>query len=277
MAKKVTAMLPYYGANRMGAELVGELLAGCAWVGVPYAGGMSELLHITASTILVNDLNFHAINLARCIKDSDMRACLIEEVDNALFHPRELQEAQARCEAETPHIRAIVEKGSRALDGARDYFISQWMGRSGNSGTDREFKGALPVRWTSSGGDSCKRYRSATEALKELGVIFRRCSFVCMDAAEVIAETKDQDGHGLYVDRDWPDEGELYKHHEAGEASHRATHDALMRFKKTRVVVRYGIHPMIEKIYSRDNWRWVTQDTRTQGNNVKDEVYLVRN
>jgi hypothetical protein len=64
MKPAVTSIAPWFGSNRTLAENVGKLLRGCSWVGVPFAGGMSELLHITAPSVLVSDLHTHVLNLA---------------------------------------------------------------------------------------------------------------------------------------------------------------------------------------------------------------------
>jgi hypothetical protein len=40
------------------APLVGRELAGCKWVGVPFAGGMSEIAEIDARSIAVNESRF---------------------------------------------------------------------------------------------------------------------------------------------------------------------------------------------------------------------------
>lgn len=61
----VTSIASWFGSNRMLAPIVGQELAGVPWVGIPFAGGMSELVHITARTLQVNDLHEHVINLVR--------------------------------------------------------------------------------------------------------------------------------------------------------------------------------------------------------------------
>ena len=52
MRAKTKALAGWFGGARLIAEHVGEALRGCKWVGVPFAGGMSELLHIQASGML---------------------------------------------------------------------------------------------------------------------------------------------------------------------------------------------------------------------------------
>lgn len=50
-----TALAQWFGSNRILGHAVGEALAGCRWVGIPFAGGMPELLHLTARTVVVSD------------------------------------------------------------------------------------------------------------------------------------------------------------------------------------------------------------------------------
>ena len=78
------------------AKHVGEELEGCAWVGIPFAGGMCELIHIDAGSILVNDKHRWIVNLARVIQDPTLAMGLMREVDAKLFHPDELAIAQRR-------------------------------------------------------------------------------------------------------------------------------------------------------------------------------------
>lgn len=66
---KVTALAPWFGSNRTLAPQVGELLNGCRWVGVPFAGSMTELIYIDAPTLVVSDLHRHVINLATVAAD----------------------------------------------------------------------------------------------------------------------------------------------------------------------------------------------------------------
>jgi len=67
--KPITALAPWFGSNRTLAENVGTALAGCQWVGVPFAGGMCELLQIKARSLLVSDLHRHVLNLAAVAAD----------------------------------------------------------------------------------------------------------------------------------------------------------------------------------------------------------------
>jgi hypothetical protein len=149
------------------------------------------------------------------------------------------------------------------------------MSRGGTGGTKQEFDGGLSIRYKSGGGDSVVRFRNATAALAEWEPVMRRCTFTSMDAFDLIAEclARDIPENGLYVDPDWLDDGDNYKHH----VEPVKLRDALEKFQHTKIVVRYGVHPAIEQLYQHSKWRWVMVESRTQANSRKQEVLLVSN
>ena len=81
----------------MVGKRVGEMLSDCDWVGIPMSGGMSELVYITANSILVNDLHRHVINLAMVIADPVKKNRLVESLEFCPVHPDTLAEAQNEC------------------------------------------------------------------------------------------------------------------------------------------------------------------------------------
>lgn len=272
----IGAVAPWYGSNRMLAPEVGKLLEGCKWVGVPFAGGMSEVLQMTARTILVNDLHRHVINLAQVIASNEGWEWLVDELSQAPFHPDVLASAQKNAAGwewseEGPSPQAALW-----------YFMSQWMGRSGKAGTADEFKGKLPIRWTSSGGDSNVRYRSAVSSIEEWRKTLVRCNFSTLDAFEFLRSCKDQEGHAIYCDPPFPGPGDKYAHN-CGETDqqHREWHthlrDAMTRFQQTRVVMRYYDHPLIRELYLVSRWEWRLLTGRKSSNAEAAEVLLVRN
>ena len=99
---RVSALAGWFGAGRTIAENVGAALAGCSWVGIPFAGSMSEVPYIGARTILCNDKHRHVINLARVIQSDRLRPQLIRSASEILFHPDELAEAQEFCKGHEP-------------------------------------------------------------------------------------------------------------------------------------------------------------------------------
>lgn len=272
---KTTALVPWFGANRMLGHTVGEELRGCKWVGVPFAGGMSELAHIKASTIVVSDLHRHVINLALCTKDEEARKVLIWTLDQLPFHPDALKAAQDACR-EIEQLEAAKHPCSTGSVGwAVHYFVACWMGRSGKCGIDDEFNGSVSVRWNANGGDSNKRYRSAVESLHAWGEIMRRCNFVVQDVFEFLDRCEDSKGHGIYCDPPFPGPGDRYKH-QFTPAQHKQLALCLFQFKQARVVCRFYDHPLIRELYPESSWTWRRLKGRDQANNgEKPEVLLI--
>lgn len=274
---KTTALAPWFGSNRMCAHRVGDLLNGCAWVGVPFAGGMSELAHINARSIVVNDKHKHVINLAMVVKSVSEK--LAKELAAIPFHPDCLTAAQSFCIGIEGNnsVDVATLPGDLAFEWARDYFIASWMGRSAKAGTVDEFNGKLSTRWTSSGGDSNTRYRSAIESLEEWQKIMQRCNFSTLDFREFIGNCKDQQGHGIYCDAPFPDAKDKYKH-SFTERDWRDQAAALARFAYTRLVVRFYDHPLIRELYPEsDGWKWTCFDGRKQSNEAAPEVLITKN
>jgi DNA adenine methylase len=274
---KTTALAPWFGSNRMLAENVGRALDGCSWVGVPFAGGMCELAHIKARTMLVSDLHRHIINLARVVAHPFMRPELMKYLRRAVFHPDELDQAQEWCKVYKP----IDSSGEPDLEAAYRYFVCVWMGRSHIAGTKDEFHGRLSTRWNASGGDSNKRYRSAVKSLAEWGRICRRCNFSVMDAFDFLRRCEDSDGHGVYCDPPFLGAGLAYKHGETKDTEtdwHMRLSGFLNGFARTRIVCRFYDHPLIRQFYPAAEWDWrPLTGGRKQTNGVAPEVLLIRN
>jgi DNA adenine methylase len=232
------------------ASIVGKELRGCKWVGVPFAGGMSELAHIKCSTLVVSDLHRDVINLAHVVAFDATREKLIDVLTKQPFHPEVLKQAQQRCSSGT--FADEDERGNLTDDDrvywAAAYFTCCWMGRSAKAGTDDEFKGGLPVRWSATGGDSNTRYRSAIESLDAWGEIMRKCNFVVMDVFDFLDTVKDLEGHGLYLDPPFPGPGDDYKFKFTAE-QHRKLAARLREFKNVRIVCRFYDHELIRELY----------------------------
>lgn len=268
--------LPWFGSDAMIAKPISQQLRGCKHVTVVFAGGMSIVPELDASSIVVNDLHRAAINLACVISIPEYRERVTRYLSDLPFHPDVLKAAQAHCiEMERGGWDFSNINNDLSERWAINYFICSWMGRSGRGGTEDEFKGNLSVRWSASGGDSNKRYRSAVSSLDAWSEAMRRCQFSCMDYHELLCEKcKDIEGNGVYSDAPWPDDGNDYKH-KFTERNHRELAEDLSRFTKARVVVRYGDHPLIRELYPPDKWNVIEQESRTQGNNGKAELLIV--
>lgn len=264
----VTAVAPWFGGNRTLAPHVGKQLAGCKWVGVPFGGGMPELRHIGARTIVVSDLHRDVINLCLVIKSEPLRKQLIEQASAAPFHPDVLSSAQRTCLAGPV---AKIPDVARAVN----YFVCVWMGRSAQAGTDAEFKGGLPIRWNAGGGDSNTRFRSAIASLDAFGETFAKCNFDVCDVFDFLPKVHDEPEIGVYLDPPFPDAGAKYSH-AFSELQQRSMATILAGFTKARIVCRFYDHPLVREIYPEPRWHWLRLDGgRKQSNAEAPEVLLL--
>ncbi len=267
---KTTTLAPWFGSNRTLANTVGDALKGCRWVGVPFAGGMCELAHITAPTIVVNDLHRHIINLAGVVADNKAGPQLYRALRRVPFHSYAIERSQhwsrthgETCPGDIPDI-----------DAAYHYFVAVWMGRSAKAGTKNEFTGNLSVRWNANGGDSNTRYRSAVKSLIEWRRIMQRCNFVVMDCFDFLGKCNDEPENGIYCDPPFPNAGDVYKH-EFTEGQHRTLASRLGRFQKAHIVCRFYDHPLIRKLYPEKKWKWQAGVSRKQSNKTVREFLLI--
>jgi len=269
VAPAVGAIAPWFGSNRLLAPAVGQELAGCGWVGVPFAGGMSELAHIKASTLVVNDLHRAVVNLATVAAHAVLGPRLYRRLRRLPFHPDILKQAQLRCRA-----WQAAQPESPDLDWALDYFVACWMGRSAKSGTLDEFNGGLAIRWNANGGGSATRYQSAVRSLLAWRTICARCDFVVMDAFAFLDRCQDSPGHGIYCDPPFPGLGDKYRHRFL-ESDHRRLAGRLAEYRHARVVCRFYDHPLIERLYCGDRWVWRTMAGRNQRNAERPKVLIL--
>lgn len=279
----IGALAPWYGSNRIAPEAVGIALGRLDWCGVPFAGGCCEIPWIRTRAGVGNDLHRHLINLARVAADQDLAEQVAHRVSGMLFHPDELRMAQRRCSARETPPRAGLFAGpasgpacdtAPSVEWATDYFVCCWMGRSAIAGTPSEFRSAISTRWTSSGGDSARRFRSAAESLRAWHRMLTGWSFMTLDAFDFLSFCRDEAGHGVYADAPWPDAGDGYTHHFTAEQQRRLA-ARLATFERARVVIRYGDHPLIRELYAdRARWDWTESTTRGQAGNEVAEVLI---
>lgn len=282
-APAITALAPWFGCNRAKAGRVGALLGDLAWCGVPFCGGCPELPDIRTQAGVAADLHRHIITLATVIRDPDLCSRLRAKLDVLLFHDDVLAAAQYRLRHSEPSVEPLMfgDPPGFAYDDpvqhAADYFVAAWAGRGGHAGKKTELTQGLAARFTSSGGDSCKRFRSAIDSLPAWSAALRRWTFQCRDAFDLLSDCVDDPSHGLYVDPPWPDAGDEYRH-AFTPRQHRTLRDVLRSFVRCRIVVRYGDHPLIRDLYPRcDGWTWHETATRNQRNAEFAEALITRN
>ena len=272
----ITTLAPWFGGSRFLAPKVGKMLAGCSWVGIPFAGGMPEVAHIHASTIVVNDLHRHVMNLACVVSSHRGVKRLAGHLSKLPFHPDVLAEAQRHCmEMERAGFTFGDGRGQDLSERwALNYFITVWMGRSGNAGTENEFYGGLPVRWNANGGDSNTRFRSAVASLMAWHEIMARCNFLVQDCFEFLGNVQDSPRHGLYCDPPFPDCGVKYRHSFTDD-KHRQLARMLAAFEHVKVVCRFYDHPLVRELYPETRWTWHHFTGRKQNHAIAPEVLLL--
>lgn len=270
---KINAIAPWYGSNRTLAENVGKALGAVGWVGIPFAGSMTEIRFIRARTLMVNDKHRALINLAQVMGCREKGPQLYRRLRRRLFHPQELAGAQGICKL--PDLRCVAP----SVDWAEAYFVAVWMGRSACAGTKSELDGGLAVRWNAGGGDSAVRFQNAVASLPAWRRLMRRCTFSCLDAFDFLMKCKDTCDTGIYCDPPFPGPGDKYLH-EFDEDQHRRLARDLTLFDHARIVCRFYEHPLMTELYrSEQGWNWTVvvggRDQRNAKN--KPEILIVRN
>lgn len=274
---RIGALVPWAGSARLSAEEIGRCLAGCKFVAVPFGGGLSELPHIEASTLLVNDLHRHVINLARVAADPRLGPMLWRRLRRKPFHPDVLAEAQAAAQRWEAKLAALPGSTHPDLDAAEAYFVTQWMGRSGKAGGPGELRGGLALRFNANGGDSALRFSQAAKGLRDWRRVLERCSFHCLDWREFLSKVKDEPRTAVYADPPWPELGEKMYQHRFTEQDHRELAAELGDRRRMRIVVRYLDCALADAVYAeRDGWVRVRFQNRNQGNNEVKEVLLIK-
>lgn len=273
---KTRTLANWFGSARTNAKRIGAELGKLAWCGVPFCGGCPELPYIDTRAGVACDKHRHIINLAKVVADPDRFAELKARVESVLFHPDELNAAQALCrERDITDYMFGSAPAMPDVEWAAAYFIGTWMTRGGVSGRKHEFGQSLAIRYGTGGGDSAVRYRSAVDSLQAWhAALLSVWSFDVRDGLDLIVRTPDQPSHGLYVDAPWPGVGNEYRYPFSAYLQHSLA-VRLVRFKKTRVVVRFGDHPLIRELYPTDRWNWVHVDSRNQRNNAVREVLII--
>ena len=269
----ISSIANWFGSNRVSAQRAALELGRLDWCGVPFMGGAPELPYIKTRAGLANDLHRHVINLCRVVRDDAACAAMEMRLEGMLLHPDELASAQRVC---IEHGKNEVEKNP-SPEWAAAYFACSWMGRGGNSGKRREFMQNVSYRWSASGGGSAKRFSSAVQSVRAWRDAFKGTwDFVCMDAIEFVRSAKDKAGHGLYLDPPWPDLGEEYEC-SFSEDQQRDLAKELRRFRAARVVLRFGVHPLIRELYpASDGWTWIEFETTNQRGGSVPEALIVR-
>lgn len=275
----VGSLANWFGSNRIGARYFMEALGAPRWVGIPFCGGLSEVPYIGENVkILCNDRHELLILLSDVVRDRQSCGRVKRELEKEIFHPKTLTRAQQKCLAFLQLKPAAKDRLSQEQkeEYAAAYFVTSWMSRAGTSGRKNEFKGALPMRFSVSGGCSLVRWKSAIESLDDWQPILQRCSFTCLDFRDFLVKCRKQDHvtSAIYVDSPFPDTAKHYEHGFTEQDFEELAYE-LGRFKKARVVVRYYDHELIRKLYKKSRWAYRRVKSKKQTNEKVLELLLV--
>ena len=274
----IGAIAPWFGSARLLGPAVGQLLEGANWVGVPFAGSMSEIPYLRARTIVVNDLHKGVITLARVVSDEMLGLKLYRRLRRHALHPDDLAESQGICRKmeELAHCHGAPDQET-ILRWAEAMFVASWLARSGSAGTKSEFDAKLSLRWAAGGGDSAVRFQNAIRSINAWRRSLRRATFSSIDAFAFLHKCKDLPQHAIYCDQPFPGgPGDKYKYHFTLQQTKRLSVE-LLRFRQARVVSRFYDHPIVRELYPETEWTWHHLSGRKQTNEAAPEVLLVRN
>ncbi len=244
---KVKAIAPWFGSKRnLAPEIVREFGPHRAYW-EPFCGSMSVLLAKEPCMMeTVNDLHGDLINLARCIQHHQAGPRLYRRLRRTWMDEGLYDQCQDTIDA--GDVSAIVD-GQINEDRAFAYFVASWLGRNGTSGVARSRVGkAFCVRYTKNGGHGATRFRSAIESIPAWRRRMRGVTILRRDALKLLERIEDADGVVIYIDSPYIFKKARYEHDFSEEDHHRQA-GLLGRFKRTRVVVSYYDHPLLETLY----------------------------
>lgn len=289
-----TKLANWFGANTGRASQVGELLGRVAQATVPFMGGGCELPHIQCREGIASDLHGAVVNLSRVIKSPETKAELLAMLESTVYHERVFRDAQAWCKYYSAKVGTGTDPQLAAaypdIDWAYHYFIACWMAPGGSAGTAKHLDAYFSWRISEPGGGCAKRFRTAVEGIDAWHDVLARWVFLNTDALGILDRLADRNAKrvarlnagkriepcGVYADPPWPGPGRGYEHAPKDADDERAFHaDLEQRFRGLttyRVVVRFGVHPLIDELY--DGWHRIEQDSRNQANRKVPEVML---
>jgi DNA adenine methylase len=241
---KIKAIAPWFGGKRNLAGRIIEALGPHRAYWEPFCGSMAVLLNKKPCPMeTVNDLHGDLINLARVLQAEDTAVELYGRLSRTLMCEQLFLDAAQRCKD-----RQDADEEKADVDRAYDYFVWSWLGRNGTAGTDAVAWRSYSARFTSNGGHSGKRWRSAIESIPAWHERLLEVTILRRDGFEVIERIEDKKGTVIYCDPPYLDKGAQYVH-KFGDGDHQKLAEMLGRFRKTRVVLSYYDDPRLQELY----------------------------
>lgn len=236
----IGSLLPWFGSKRtLAPRIVGELGKHRAYV-EPFCGSMAVLFDKPPTGIeVVNDLHKELINLARVCRDPIKGPMFLRRIRRWSFHAGVCEDAKNSLKTSTTEV-----------DRAVAYFAMSWLGMNGFSGTRTESTNVNECRRYTllGGGYPSKRWQSASSSMIWIGRRLRSVDIRSECGIRLIERLADVAGQVMYVDPPYIEKGSAYLH-DFIDQDHKTLARLLGRFQKTRVVVSYYAHPLLDELY----------------------------
>lgn len=257
---KVTAIAPWFGGKRtLAGEIVTELGPHHSYW-EPFCGSAAVLFAKEPSrqeTLI--DLHGELTNLAAVLADEDLAVRLYSRTSRTIYSTELFRQS-----LEWLDRRGEAAWGSPDLEAAYHYFVCAWMGRNGCAGCTRtSFQPS--IRYTTGGGSSSTRFRSAVESIPAWHERLRNAIVIWGDAFDHLPKIEDSAEVAIYADPPYirttrgVGGGSNYKHDFTEpegamplfgvDDDHARLASELRRFKRARIVVSYYEHPRLAKLY----------------------------
>jgi site-specific DNA-adenine methylase len=272
LGARVQSVAPWLGSDGgMVEQIVRELGQSHRTFWQLFAGGCGVLLNKPrVSNECAVDLHASLVNLLLALADPPTFRWLRDRLRVTMYadHVRERAHAtRLRCEA--LHESGGLEMPS--AEWAAAAFVEWWTGKGGEAGgVEQGGPARCAIRYTEGGGHMGGRYAAACDALDAFADRLRGVMFYHRDVFDVLARIADEPTVAIYADPPFIEGGELYRHSMATRAGHDGLsllgehddHDrlaeALGRFTRARVVLRYYGHPRLAGLYPAGRWRRVS-------------------
>lgn len=245
-SQTIGAIAPWFGGKRTMAPTIIRQLGKHSAYWEPFCGSMAVLLSKPESSHeTVNDLHGDLINLARVIADDHLYAQLYSRAYRVWCDEHRREESlEALRDAKDP------------LDRALHYFVVNWFGRNGFSGTVGSDRSSFAVRWTPNGGHGGQRFASAVNSIPAWHERLRRVTILQRDAFEIIEKIDDHPRVAIYCDPPYMVKAAKYEH-DFTDSDHMRLARLLRRFEKSRVVLSYYRHPSLDVLYPKAKWQHI--------------------
>jgi len=240
----IKALVPWFGAKRILAPRIVELLGPHRTYWEPCGGSLAVLLAKPPCRMeTVNDLHEDLINLARVIQDRAQCLALYRRLHRVLCHEAIFDQAREQV------YQVPFEPG---VDRAYWYFLQSWVGRNGTAGT-RDHNQHYARRFTGGGGATAVRLMRAVDSIPAWRRRLRRVCILHMDAFAMIERIADEPDAVMYLDPPYilekSSHGRDRYRHDFTEAEHDRLAELLHRFRQARVVLGYYDHPRVHELY----------------------------